>query len=260
MFFLGRAFLARYRGKFIADIRDDTPFRKKFPNELRKLGDLAYAITVSSPKYAAWFNKCILCHNIEKKNIDKALVYTPHNVKSDVLNIVYAGVMIEAEKNKQNISELKNNEKIRFTYYGMENEGIRKIQQYVDENGVQNVDFEGEYRKEQIVDIYRTKANLVNIFRARSVVNAEALPNKLYDAVEAGVPIVVFSHNQAIVDYTDKYSLGLILEDKSAIGEELLRKYRDFSFHEYESGRKEFLRKVLFDLIEYEKMLDGFVE
>ena len=31
--------------------------------------------------------------------------------------------------------------------------------------------------------------------------------------VMAGVPIVVFAHNQAIVDYAKKYSLGIILED-----------------------------------------------
>lgn len=260
MFFLGKKFLARYKGRFIADVRDDSPFRRKFPEALRKIGDLAYATTISSPNYAAWFNESILCHNAEAKTVEKALSYTPKYAKSDVLRIVCAGTMIEEDKNIEILSELKNDGQLKFVYFGRKNEGEQKIERYVKENGVNNVEFQGEYRKEQIIDIYRNHADLVNILRARSEVNAEALPNKLYDAAAAGVPIVVFSHNQAIVDYAKKYSLGLILEDKPNIREELFSKYQNFSFRDYDTGRMNFLRMVLSDLGMFEKTLDGFVE
>lgn len=259
MFFLGKSFLARYKGKFIADIRDDSPFRRRFPDTLRKIGDLSYATTVSSPKYAAWFNKSILCHNAEIKTIEKANNYTPRCIKNEVLRIVCAGTMIEEDKNIEIISKLQNDNRIKLIYYGRINEGIRKIKRYVKENDVQNVWFQGEYRKEQIVDIYQNQADLVNILRSKSEVNAEALPNKLYDAAIAGIPIVVFSHNIAIVDYTKTYSLGLVLEDKPDFKEELFRQYKQFSYRDYETGRIDFLQMVLSDLNKYEKMLEGFV-
>lgn len=260
MFFLGKSFLARYKGRFIADVRDDTPFRKKFPNALRKIGDLSYATTVSSPKYAAWFNESILCHNIELKTVEEAISYTPQYTAKKVTRIVCAGTMIEEDKNIEIISELRNDDRLKLIYYGRENEGKQKIEQYVNENGILNVEFHGEYRKEQIIDIYRNQADLVNILRAKSVVNTEALPNKLYDAAAAGVPIVVFSHNQAIVDYAKKYSLGLILEDKTQIKEELFSQYQNFPYQDYERGRIEFLRLVLSDLSKFEEMLQGFVK
>lgn len=260
MFFFGKSYLARFKGRFIADVRDDSPFRRKFPKELKKIGDLSFATTISSPKYAAWFNKSVLCHNAEVKTVEKALTYTPRNDRSDVLRIVCAGTMMEEEKNIEIISELRNDDSLKLIYYGRENDAKRKIEQFVSENEILNVEFHGEYRKEQILDIYRKQADLVNILRARSVVNEEALPNKLYDAVMAGVPIVVFAHNQAIVDYAKKYSLGIILEDKLEIREELFRKYRDFSFEDYETGREAFLRMILSDMEKFEKTLKGFVE
>lgn len=259
MFFLGKSFLKKYKGRFIADVRDDSPFRRKFPDALREIGDLAYATTVSSPKYAAWFNESILCHNIEAKTVEKEIAYTPKDDKNGVVRIVCAGTMIEEDKNIEIIRELENDDRFKLMYFGRENDGKKKIEQYVNENAIRNVEFQGEYRKEQIIDIYRDNADLVNILRAKSVVNAEALPNKLYDAAAAGVPIAVFSHNEAIVEYAKKYSLGLILEDKPDISEELLRHYKDFSFLDYETGRIEFLQSVLSDLEKFDKMLDGFV-
>ena len=167
--------------------------------------------------------------------------------------------MIEEDKNIEVISELRDEDRVKLIYFGRKNEGEQKIEQYVNDNGIKNVEFHGEYRKEQIVDIYRNQADLVNILRAETEVNAEALPNKLYDAAAAGVPIVVFSHNQAIVNYAKKYTLGLILEDKSNIREELFNKYRAFSFQDYETGRVAFLKTVLSDLDKFEKTLEGFV-
>ena len=259
MFFLGKPFLTRFRGRFIADIRDDSPFKRRFPDTLRKMGDLSYATTVSSPKYAAWFNESILCHNIATETIREALAYTPHPVRGDVLRIVCAGTMMEEEKNIEIIRELGNDERVKLSYIGRRNDAKEKIERFVELNGIRNVEFQGEYRQDQIVDIYRKQADLVNIFRVNSTVNAEALPNKLYEAAAAGVPIAVFSHNTAVADYAKAYSLGLVLEDKPKIGEELFNRYRDFSFSDYGAGRTAFLRAVLSDLAKFEEMLEGFV-
>ncbi len=259
MFFLGKSFLSSYKGRFIADIRDDSPFKRKFPDALRKMGDLSYATTVSSPKYAAWFHESILCHNIGIETIEEALAYTPQPAKGDVLRIVCAGTMMEEEKNIEIIRELGNDDRVKLAYIGRRNDAKLKIERFAEENGIKNIEFQGEYRQNQIVDIYRKQADLVNIFRANSTVNAEALPNKLYEAVAAGVPIAVFSHNTAVADYAKEYSLGLILEDKPKISEELFTQYQQFSFADYEKGRAAFLRKVLSDLAKFEEMLEGFI-
>ena len=60
VFFMGYRYLREFQGKLMLDIRDDSPFRRHFPNMLKRFGELAQTLVVSSPYYSDWFNKsCI---------------------------------------------------------------------------------------------------------------------------------------------------------------------------------------------------------
>ena len=260
LFFLGDSVLSRFKGKFIADIRDDSPFRRKFAHRLQKKCGISFSTVVSSPRYESWFGgKCTICHNADKSVIEKELIYTPSLLHNDTITIVFAGSLNESEKNIEVIERLKNNTRVKFVFVGRDNEGKQKVKDYVLQNGIKNVEFQGEYSKDQIVDIYRKQADLVNIFRVKCAVNTDALPNKLYDAVIAGIPIIVFEHNKAIAYYAKKYHLGLVIEDDDEIEESITNGYYSFSINEYQNGRTEFLDHVLEDFKEFELMLKRFI-
>ena len=259
LFFLGKKYLSRFEGRFIADVRDDSPFRRVFPDILRDIGNMAFATVVSSPRYAPWFSNSIICHNADKNALIEAINFNPALTMKGVVRIVFAGTLIEPDRNIRILEELKNDSRFQFVFVGRDNDGKKKVKQYVDEKGISNVEFYGEFKKCQIINIYREKADIVNIFRKSSEINRNALPNKLYDAVMAGIPVVVFSHNEAIAEYVNKYNLGIVLEDKDKIGDDLIEGYREIDHDTYIIGRHSFLKLVLTDFRHFEAMLKDFV-
>ena len=115
----------------------------------------------------------------------------------------------------------------------------------------------GTYNKDEIIDIYRNQGDLINILRANTAINRDALPNKLYEAVIAGVPLVVFEHNTAISDYAKKYYLGIVLKDESELGN-LVSMLDDFDFERYADGRKKFLEQIVNDIDLFEERVKKF--
>lgn len=255
-FFLGPWYLQDFKNRFILDIRDDSPFRKKFPGVLRYICDLANSVVVSSNEFSNWISrKTVLCHNVDsaflQKYKDSNVITNDKNTKTKTpINIVFAGMMIEEKINIDVIEKLKNNSLFRLIYIGRSNECKERIVSYVKNNNINNVEFEGEYNKEDIVSIYRKKANLVNILREKTEVNKNAMPNKFYDAVVAGVPIIVYAHNKAIKGYVEKYSLGIVLNenDMSNLPERLSVEFNNFNYDMYQAGRSKIIRQLILEM------------
>ena len=259
LFFLGYRFLSHFRGDIIIDIRDDSPFRRNFKKQLDKICQLAENVIVSSPYYAKWLSrKCIQCHNADMEMLRKYRTVDDKKVIRKPFRLVYAGMMIEEDANIQLIQQLGNKEEFVMTYVGRDNPGKDKIRQYVQEKNIANVYFEGEYKKEDIVDIYREKADYANIIRQKTLINRNALPNKLYDAVFSGVPVIVYDHNKAISHYVIKYSLGIVLNEQSDVTDQLLTKAPEFDYEAYRSGRELFMRKIEADYHVFEKSIKQF--
>lgn len=249
-FFLGIRYLKKYDNKFILDIRDDSPFRRKFPKEFKKICSMAFSVVVSSSNFTLWTGrKTVLCHNADINTIKNFYNTETHKNIYKPISIVFAGSMIEPDINIEILSKLKNNPNFSFGFIGYNNIGKEKIMDYVKKNDIHNVWFEGTYQKNEIVKKYQRHANLINIFRKNTLVNKNALPNKLYDAIVSAVPIIVFEHNEAICKYVKKYNLGIILqENMCSLEESIIKKYEDFDYDKFKKGRNLFLREVLFDM------------
>ena len=259
LFFLGYGFLKKYQQKIMIDIRDDSPFRSKFPQRLIRIGNLSHTLVVSSPYYAEWFFKdSCLCHNVDQTMIeDYETSYGKYNIGSPT-SLVFAGMMIEERANISLIRALADDNNFKLVYIGRDNEGKEKIKQYVNNHHIQNVQFEGEYKKEDIVRIYRKDADLINIFRENTLVNRNALPNKLYDAVLAGIPVAVYSHNAAIANYVKQFNLGVILDEQKNIKDQLLNYIHSYNRVEYIAGRDHFIELVKKDIGQFENQLKDF--
>lgn len=258
-FFCGAGLIIRYKGRFILDIRDYSPIVNRLPSFFKRICNNAYKIVVSSPSFNDWVQApTLICHNADIEQIKKHLETPAKIIASDgPWNIVFAGMMIEPDMNIEILNHFANNGQLAFSFVGRDIEGKQKIIDYVKKNNISNVAFGGAYQKEDIVTIYREQADLVNIFRANTMINQNALPNKLYDAVISGVPVVVFEHNKAIVRFVGKYNLGIVLKENQI--SDLLSLIKVFDYKAYSQGRGEFLNSVLNDMESFKGMLNAFI-
>lgn len=259
LYFMGYRYLKKFRDRLLIDIRDDSPFRRLFPRKLPKVGALASTLIISSPFYADWFSRQgFMCHNVEKSMVEAyGAPYGKDRINRPI-SLVFAGKMLEENINIQVIGKLADSEDFKLAFIGRDNDRKDKIKQYVQEHKIRNVTFEGEYQKEEIVGIYRSKADIVNIFREDTVINRNALPNKLYDAVLSGIPVAVYDHNIAIANYVNQYNLGVVLTEKDDLKEQLFNYANTFDAEAYRTGRSAFLSQVQKDIAAFEEKVTAF--
>jgi glycosyltransferase involved in cell wall biosynthesis len=261
-FFLGTGFLKKFSGRFILDIRDDTPLVKRFPGTFRKICDMASRVISSSPKFNEWIpTETQLCHNADTAAIAQRMDIAPKDRCGSPISIVFAGMLNESRINLEMLQHIGKDPRFQFRFIGRVNEGKEKLRTYAEAQGLDNVAFQGTYNKDEIYGIYASQADLVNIIREKCKVNRNALPNKLYDAVLAGVPVVVFDHNEAVADYVRQYSLGLVLEENmQTLGDTLAQRTAEFDYAAYARGRKAFLQKVMDDMEAFRQTVSGFAQ
>lgn len=259
-FFMGLGYLKKYKDNIILDIRDDSPFVRTFPEHFKKICALANTVVVSSEEFTPWTGRdTILCHNVDFEQLRLHIDDEPTIGHQSPIRIVFAGVMIEGQCNVDVLRRLKGDKRFNHLYIGRDSNGKNQIIEFVHKDGLTNVTFEGAYNKEEIIDIYRSKADLINIFRSKTTVNRNALPNKLYESVLAGKPIVVFEHNVAISNYAKKYNLGIVIpENENMLNEYLINGVDFFDYQNYIVGRREFLQQVVKDMNEYERAVCDF--
>ena len=260
LLFIKNKYLQKYAGRFIWDIRDDTPIRKVFKKRFNKICKLAAYVVTSSNKYEEWIGReTILSHNANKDTILTYYDYeaTPRN--NSKINIINAGKMIEQDENIRVLEQLGNNRDYNFIYYGTDVPGKIVLKDYCLRKHLDNVEFYGTYDKQEIIRIYRETGDLINILRAPTLVNQNALPNKLYEAVISGIPIVVYEHNTAIYEYVKRYYLGITLNNVNDVikTSTLLN---EFDYKRYNIGRKAFLDYVLNDIDQFESIVKKFIE
>jgi hypothetical protein len=221
---------------------------------------LAKKVVISSPEFMPWTGReTILCHNADLNLIrDHENDEVASSVNSPI-RIAFAGLMIEENCNIDVLKQFKGDSRFIHIFIGRDNEGKDKIKAFVEEKHMENVVFEGEYKKDDIIDIYRGEADLVNIFRAETIVNRNALPNKFYEAVIAGVPFGVFAHNKAITHYARKYNLGIVIpENTDKINDFIYEQIHGFDYDKYIIGRSSFLSEVKHDMSIFEETIVEF--
>lgn len=258
MFFLASVLARKYRARFIADIRDASPFVKAFPQKFKKITSMAKKIIVSSPNFADWIpHEVNMCHNC---SLEMLREHKNDVISHDValpIKIACAGSMNEGDINIRFIDAAQNAHLFHHWYIGRESSEKQKIMNHVAEMNDTNVSFIGTYQKEEIVSIYHETADFVNIIRSESKINSDALPNKLYDAVISGKPVIVLEHNTAIVKLVSKYHLGVVVtQDELDHPEELLiPRLTQFSFDDYADGRSAFIDDIMEEQMKFNGMI-----
>ena len=254
--------LKKYKGKYILDIRDASPLVTKAEKKFKAAVSGAAEVVSSSPNFAEWIGRdAHICHNVDISVLEGARDIPVSKLGGGSCRIVFAGLLIEQAINARLVESVANDSRYSLSFYGTPNAGRDEIEKYVVDNGVNNVSFFGTYQKAQITSIYRENADFVNVIRKKSRVNKDALPNKLYDAIGAGVPIIVFRHNEAIAKYAEEYNLGLILEegDENNFAEAIQVAVDKFDRDAFESGRMRFIDHVISEQNKYLDIVTKFI-
>jgi|LGOV01.1.fsa_nt_gb hypothetical protein len=247
--FLNNYLKRRYFNNFIYDIRDYSPVVGKFTKIFAQTLENSNFIVASSPFFKEWIKKeFYICYNVDFNVINQHLNDCINSKKyKEYYSITSIGSLIEYDINAKLVEGLHNYSKIKLVYVGNDTPDKILLKEKVNNEEVSNVSFYGTYKKDDVYDIYKDKCDFVNILRMNTDINKNALPNKLYEGVIAGRPIITFKHNVAVATLVEKYNLGIILNCiESEVSEQFLfNVLSTFNYVEFKKGRKEFLNDLI---------------
>lgn len=256
IFFTLNKFLEKfYRGRYVLDIRDYHRLINFIPRKL--IGSIKY-IVISSEGYKEWLpqKNLILNHN-SKIKIEKLMT----NIKIDFtltpIKILCIGALRDYDINSKLINNLGNNKKFELIYRG---EGtinnqlleLKKINNYT------NVIVSGRYIHTEENAFY-LDSSFINVLRPSGDINNNtALPNRLYLAVEKGIPLLAYKGTYMSKLIQDN-GLGLVLNDLNTISNQIEEYIRNFNISEYNENRRKFLTKIFEDNKLFEDTILSFI-
>ena len=245
VFFLKRHLIKEYRDKYIIDIRDHNRIIKYF--NIEKTIEHSNFTVISSPGYKEWLpesNNYVINHNTQIESLAELKEVKPFDLSSsNEISVGCIGALRDYKINIDFIESLKNNEIVKLNYHGEGNinQGISK---YLLEHGIKNVNLTGRYDKEEEPELYK-KNNIINVLRYNDGINNKtALPNRLYNAVIYGKPMLAFDGTY-LSEIIKKYNLGIVIGSFDNIERELMEYIYNFKFEPYENGRSLFFESVI---------------
>ena len=253
--FLSRFLSKNFKGKFLFDYRDlsieqKTFLKRPFKNVLIS----SYANVISSPG----FKRCLptdvhylLSHNFDIDLVKRALEGKVESKEStSEVSVLTIGGIRDYSSNIEVVKALANKEGFQLHFVG-KGAAASLIQSYVEEQKIQNVDFEGFYPKEKEAQ-YIQEATFLNIFYPKIISHETALSNRFYNSLIYKKPMIVTS-NSVQGDYAEKYQLGLSLNDCTDLDLKIKSFLKTFDKASFDARCNELLMMFLKD---YEEVYD----
>jgi len=235
----------KYKDKYIIDIRDSNKILKLF--SIKKAVENSYITVISSKGYESWLptsEKYIVNHNTSVTSISGAIMPCKnHNL--DNLRINYIGSIRDYDINIALIGALKDSTRITLNFHG---DGTinKDIQNYLINNSINNVNVTGRYTKEQENNLYM-ESDVVNILIPDDDVNSKTLlPNRLYNALIHGKPILTKSGTY-LANITEQFKLGIVIDSFDDIEIKILRYLESIDYEEFDRSRTLYLENVIHD-------------
>ena len=257
-YFLKNFLINKYKGKYVIDIRDYNKILRLFIN-LSQLIDGSEFIVLSSPGFKKWLPKCnkyLINHNTQFTSLNDIKV--PSNIfNKEKVTVANIGATRDLQINKDFIDSLKNNEKFKLNYHGdgVINDELIKL---LSANDIRNVLITGRYQKEEEAELY-AKNDFINVLRYNDGINNKtALPNRLYNAVVYGKPLLAFKGTY-LAEEIQRYNLGLVLTTMSDTANVLNTYLNEFNDEVYEKGRYSYFKGILQDNNDFNIKLKEFI-
>lgn len=243
--FLGR----KFKGKYIFDIRDysvlvDVPIIKGM---LKKLIRNAYCVNISSPGFKAFLPQgysYVISHNVSNSMLDTFCDKQEVIAKIEPLKILTIGQLRDYETNMAVIDALGNDSRFYLQFSG-EGPATKPLRQYAQDNGVSNVRFTGRYDKSDEIDIVKG-FDYINILLNNNNTSRYLMANRFYLSVIHRIPMIV-NDGCTQAEYVKKYGLGVVVDDKHVLGQQLIDYMANFNVKAYNDGCRQFLNAVKVD-------------
>ncbi|RLQ94812.1 glycosyltransferase family protein [Falsibacillus albus] len=256
-FFLKGFLLKNYKRRYIIDIRDYHKILKVFNTS--KLIENSLFTVISSPKYKEWLPKndrYEINYNTKIKN-KESLKPAIVNYKKNTFNISYIGATRDYDINTEFIKNLKNKEKYNIYFHG-EGDINKDIKNYLITNNIKNVKLTGRYYREDEDKLYHT-SDLINVLRYNDGINNKtALPNRLYNTVLHGKPMLAFK-GTFLAEIINDYNLGLVVESFDEIDKDIENYFKGFNIDEYNLGRCNLIQDIIRENHKFIRNLEEFI-
>lgn len=257
VYFLQGFLLNYYQGKYILDIRDHSKIIY-FLNMKRVINKSMFTV-VSSPGFGKWLpdsNKIIVNHNTQINSLKELKRSTISFNDFRKIKVSFIGSIRDIKINVELIKSLKNLSKFELLYYGANDYFIK----FCDLKTIQNVKINERYLKKDEEVLYQ-QSDLINVLRYDdSINNITALPNRLYNAVVYGKPLLAFN-GSILSEIIENYNLGLVINNFDNLDQKILTYLNTFNFATYDLGRRDFMKNVITDnYIFKSRLLDFFLK
>lgn len=258
IYFLKRYLLNEYKDKYIVDIRDYNKIIK-FLDMKRIIENSAFTV-LSSPGYKQWLpntDKYIINHNTNIARLDQLSKINNNNLSKSKIDIGCIGAIRDYQVNIDFIDALKNCNKIEINFHG-EGEINKNILEYINNNNIKNVNITGRYEQHEEESLYN-RNDIINVLRYNdSINNKTALPNRLYNSVINGKPMLAFEGTQ-LAEIVERFNLGIVINTFKNLSVDIDEYLNKFDKEKYNESRINFIKLVINDNIKFNKYIKKFV-
>lgn len=242
---LNKTLTKYYAGNYLVDVRDyfleNISLYAKM--EQRALDNAAFVVA-SSPAYTAFLGDCPLqiMHNDTAGFLGKELSAQKAESKADHPFVLASiGTAKNIEYDKKVIRYFANDQRFELRFIGR---GYDQLQEFVQEVGATNVVIGGEFDASRTAAMYADVDAILNMYGNHHPHYDYALPNKLYIAARAALPIVV-CEDTYLAEVVEKNNLGMALDLDDASGKERILEINDpAQAAAREQGAKSFIAEV----------------
>lgn len=189
--------LAKYKGKYIIDIRDYFMENNKlYFNAEKKVINHSGLAVISSEAYKRFLpqHKYLAVHNSPNISDEQIKSFREKRElwrnKSDEkpITLSFIGGVRFFEQDKKVLSYFANDDRFFVRYIGS---GANLLKEHCEKNGIKNVYLHDRFPPEQTLDFYADTDIILNLYGNGTPLLDYALSNKLYYAATLGIPILV---------------------------------------------------------------------
>lgn len=247
-----------YSRKYVLDIRDYHILSRFF--RLKTIIEKSAFVVLSSPGFTQWLppgKQYVINHNIQIDTLEEMKI-TENNWDKGKITIANIGATRDSSIQRDFIYSLKNNDKFRLNYHG-EGDGNQDIQVFIEENKISNVLLTGRYYPEEESQLYK-ESDVINVLRYNDGINNKtALPNRLYQAMMYGKPLLAYKGTY-VAEIISLCNSGFVLDSFEKVEEDIFHYMNQFDPLLYNEGRGKFMESVIQENIHFEKSLLSFLE
>ncbi|MPM62867.1 hypothetical protein SDC9_109745 [bioreactor metagenome] len=201
----------------------------------------------------------VVAHNftqVQPEMLEKIITLQRERHERGKFVISYIGTVRFYEMDMKLIKLFANDERFVLEYIGS---GASGLKSYCEDNHICNVNLVNEFSQDKTFEFYINTDFINNLYGYGSKYLDFALSNRLYHAVQLGIPILVCK-NTYMAEIVEKYKVGFVFDfDEPGIKERLINYYHNNIDDIIKNNAVTFLSKVLHDNTLYEQMILRFV-